>query len=86
MGKRVDKQKYFDYLKSDLWNFKAAQRLKIDNYKCNQCGTIGEKGNPIRVYHRFQESIGHEDAKYDLVCRCRKCHLKTNPWDKALWE
>ena len=65
---------YYEYLNSDEWKNKARQRMKIDGYLCQGCGTKGNSLNPLQIHHLTYQNIYHEDIFRDLVCVCRSCH------------
>ena len=65
---------YMAYLQSDEWKAKAAERLKIDKYRCQACGSRGTAKNPVEIHHMNYRSIGAEDPFLDLVTLCRCCH------------
>lgn len=65
------KDKYVEYLKTAWWQKIRLERLKIDGYKCVNCGT--EKN--IQVHHTdYSNGWFHEDPRQDLVTLCKKCH------------
>jgi len=68
-------QRYYEYLQSESWKNKARQRLEIDNYICQGCGSKGSALNPLNCHHMTYHNIYHEDIYKDLVTLCRCCHL-----------
>lgn len=85
----LDYEYYNQYMKSDEWKRKRAERLKIDKYRCQGCGAIGTRGNPLTVHHitYFKNGkciLGNENVKYDLVTCCTVCHRTLhNVMDRA---
>ena len=68
---------YYDYLQSEEWQQKRRQRLKIDGYRCQLCGS----GVNLRVHHITYEHL-HTDAEIgDLVTLCYDCHEKVHAKD-----
>ena len=66
---------YQQYLRSDAWKQKAAERLKIDELTCQFCGSRGTQLNELQVHHMSYRSVGgNEDVYKDLVTLCRSCH------------
>ena len=59
---------YSRYLQHKDWKEKREQRLRIDNYKCNECGNYAG-----HVHHLNYDSIYDEDMK-DLISLCGNCH------------
>lgn len=72
---QTDKQ-YYDYLQSAKWKKIAYQRMEIDNFTCQGCGTKGNAMNPLQVHHVNYYHIFHEEGHiYDsLITVCRSCH------------
>ena len=67
-------QEYADYLKSETWRKKAEQRMQIDGYRCQGCGSCGTAENPLEVHHLSYKNLGNEDAFTELVVCCHMCH------------
>ena len=67
---------YDDYLQTDVWKEIRFTRLKMDHFKCQQCGS----GINVQVHHiRYPESAwGTENLKDDLVTLCDLCHKETH--------
>ena len=64
-------QEYLDYLRSDVWQRKRSERLKIDNYRCQIC----HRPFSLDVHHlNYPETLGEEDVYRDLITLCRSCH------------
>lgn len=67
-------EQYKAYLESEAWKVRAKQRLEIDNYTCQGCGSKGGALNPLQIHHLRYDNIYHEDIYRDLVTLCRSCH------------
>ena len=65
---------YEIYIRSPEWKQKAAERLRIDNYRCVVCGAKGTRLNPLQVHHCSYKNLGHEDIGTDIVTLCQCCH------------
>lgn len=63
-------QEYLDYMQSPEWDAKRKQRLKIDNYTCQQCH---RRDVPLDVHHLTYDRFRHEEMD-DLQSLCRLCH------------
>ena len=61
---------YNEYLKSDKWRKKRSERLKIDNYTCQKCGS----GRNLNVHHLNYKHLGNENVYDDLITLCETCH------------
>lgn len=62
---------YNEYMRSKRWQELRAQRLKIDNYKCQKCGRPFD----LQVHHLFYPTeLGTEDPYRDLITLCDFCH------------
>ena len=61
---------YHDYLKSQEWQEKRSERLLIDQYKCQRCGSPMH----LNVHHLNYDSVGNEDVYNDLITLCKYCH------------
>lgn len=68
-------KEYREYMKSDSWERKKRERLKIDGYKCTACG-YSAKPNVLMVHNLTYARLGNEDAWKDLVTLCPICHRK----------
>lgn len=80
-GKKLtysDNSRYREYMESEKWRMIAEQRLKIDGYKCQGCGSRGSSTNPLEVHHLTYGHLYREeqDGKIytDLVTVCHCCH------------
>lgn len=61
---------YREYLRSDEWKKKRAERLAIDSNRCVICGS----NQNLNVHHLRYERVCNEDVNQDLVTVCNKCH------------
>jgi len=60
---------YRAYIKSTSWYAKRLERLELDNYKCQKCGTEYD----LIVHHITYKNLGAETME-QLVSLCRSCH------------
>jgi 5-methylcytosine-specific restriction endonuclease McrA len=61
---------YQEYLKTEEWQEKRQERLRVVKYRCQICNA----GNTtLDVHHRTYERRGNEYAR-DLIVLCRNCH------------
>lgn len=89
-----DKQKYYNYLKSEKWKQIRQLVAKRDNFKCTRCGkhcTDTENLKGFNIHHKTYLNIYNEkDNLDDLRFLCRKCHnsitLRLNKHKKAIIE
>lgn len=65
------KNLYAEYLQSEHWHNKRAERLRIDNYSCAFCDSYRN----LHVHHLTYKTLWNEDAGRDLVTLCRECHV-----------
>lgn len=63
-----------EYLKSPEWNEKRVNRLSIDNYKCQQCNTMGVI---LHVHHKTYANL-YDEHENDLISLCADCHKQTH--------
>lgn len=70
MGQGMD---YRKYIASADWKAKRAQRLEIDGHRCAVCKHDGSEYR-LEVHHLHYKSLGNEDALYDLLTACSRCH------------
>lgn len=61
---------YDTFIKSDRWQELRKARLKIANYKCENC----HKSKPLQVHHKTYERFGGNERMSDLLALCYKCH------------
>lgn len=69
---------YEAYLASPEWKALAAQRKKIDGYKCRLCFSPER----LEVHHRTYDRQYHEDIE-DLTTLCHECHEWYELWKKS---
>lgn len=69
-------KQYEEYLKSDEWEQKKEQRMKVDNYSCVMCGRNREHCRTLQVHHISYKRLGHENIFTDLCTVCGSCHKK----------
>lgn len=62
---------YRDYLWSPEWRRKRAARLRVDCYRCTECGSRDN----LNVHHLTYDNRGDERMG-DLVTLCGACHSK----------
>lgn len=64
-----------DYVQTNVWRELRNERLKIDHYRCQYCGT----GINVQVHHkRYPEIWGTESVDDDLITLCDRCHAETH--------
>jgi len=63
---------YEEYLRSLRWRLKREERLKLDGYACQECGTTSEQYQ-LDVHHLTYERLGNERME-DLQTLCVLCH------------
>ena len=69
-----------DYTHSSVWSALREMRLRIDGYRCVQCGS----GINLSVHHiRYPDVWGLENVNEDLRTLCDKCHEKVHETDNA---
>jgi 5-methylcytosine-specific restriction endonuclease McrA len=71
MSRLENNKKYLDYMKSETWQLKRIERLKIDDYQCVLCGCVGD----LETHHISYKGLGNEDVYQDLVSVCPRCHV-----------
>lgn len=64
---------YQKYINSKWWREKRMERLKLDGFKCQLCGS----GMNLNVHHINYENLGKENID-DIVTLCRSCHAKVH--------
>ena len=74
--RRRDNPAYYGYISSEVWREKRMQRLRLDGFQCQKCGT----GKNLRVHHITYENFGHEPME-DLITLCDNCHSKVHEKD-----
>lgn len=65
---------YSEYLKSEEWRQKARQRMEIDGYRCQMCGSSGTMNNRLQCHHLTYRHLYNEDVWKDLLTLCTNCH------------
>lgn len=70
--RKIRRNYYHDYLKTDDWQQKRYIVLKRDNYRCVYCGS-----KATQVHHKkyAKYNIGREPIEW-LVSLCDECHKK----------
>lgn len=74
--RRRDNPAYYGYINSEVWKEKRMERLKLDGFQCQKCGTAKN----LRVHHINYENFGHETMD-DLITFCDNCHMKIHEKD-----
>ena len=72
----MNSEQYKRYLSSDRWRCIAQDRMEIDGYRCQCCGTAGTANNRLEVHHlTYKHLFTEEHYIYeDLVTLCHVCH------------
>lgn len=68
---------YQEYLLSEHWQKIRSERLKMDNFKCQNCGRPFD----LQVHHLTYDRIGNEDIN-DLITLCKFCHARVEEGKK----
>lgn len=73
-------KEYDQYMRSDEWVKKRAERLELDDNKCAMCGRLNgyqkDGVTPIlQVHHISYKNLGKEPME-DLISLCPSCHKK----------
>ena len=69
---------YDDYRHTEVWKKLRNKRKRMDNYRCQKCGT----GINIEVHHmRYPDVWGMESVEDDLVTLCATCHALVHQTD-----
>lgn len=68
----MNNEDYRQYLTTETWAKKRAERLAIDGGVCQACLVQPA----TEVHHLNYFNIGHEDPLTDLVSVCHPCHRK----------
>lgn len=72
---RGDYREYQEYINNSLkWKFKRKQRLELDNYTCQECGTKLHIST-AHVHHKNYDSLYNEKMEH-LESLCRHCHIE----------
>lgn len=64
---------YKKYIGSDAWRKKRAERLAIDNSRCQTCHEDGTNYG-LQVHHATYDRLFDEDVENDLITLCTQCH------------
>lgn len=72
--KNFTREEYLDYLSSEVWAEKKAQRLQIDNFVCRGCGKPFTPSLPPSCHHMNYYNFTSENIWTDLVSLCPECH------------
>ena len=67
---------YHCYMNSDAWKKKRNERLKLDNFKCQKCGSAMN----LVVHHITYDRLGREPME-DLITLCQRCHASLHETD-----
>lgn len=74
----IPKEKYMEYLMSNKWKTKRLERLKIDNYECQYCGSEvrsnTDEYNTANIHHLNYRRLTNENVEEDLITLCSYCH------------
>lgn len=71
--KRLNRNKYIAYLKSNKWKHIRQLVAKRDDYKCQSCGKNVKNG--FEIHHRNYKHLFHEEEDLNsLICLCKNCH------------
>lgn len=72
-----------DYLHTSVWRKLRNKRLRMDNFKCQICGS----GINTVVHHRkYPDVWGMENVEDDLVTLCTTCHANVHQYDYSNME
>lgn len=71
MSRLNNNKLYKEYMKSDEWIKKSFERMKIDDFQCVLCGSVGD----LEVHHISYKRLTNEDVYQDLVTVCPRCHV-----------
>lgn len=84
-GRRMQ---YEEYLRTNEWKQKKANRLAFDNWSCGFCHRSIKEGDRYETHHIKYNRLGHEQIETDIVSLCPKCHQDFhNSWKKTnYWE
>lgn len=61
---------YEEYIKTEQWNQKRNERMKMDN---NTCQTCISKEN-LECHHKNYDNLFNENVEHDLITLCNPCH------------
>lgn len=75
-------EQYQNYLKTQAWQNKRLERLKIDGGKCCMCGKPVGTGD-WHCHHLHYRTVEHENVLTDICTLCNRCHeLIHNYYDR----
>lgn len=66
-----------DYRQTEVWKRLRKQRLWMDHYRCQYCGS----GINIQVHHVHYPKVWGDETMDDLVTLCDRCHNETHEID-----
>ena len=72
----MTREEYAAYIHSPKFQKIAAERFKIDGYRCCMCGCRGTATNKLECHHLSYKYLGHEEQRIyqDLCTLCHCCH------------
>jgi 5-methylcytosine-specific restriction endonuclease McrA len=74
-------QEYDAYMRSEQWQQKRAERLKIAGYCCEMCNRPeANTKNGLQIHHITYKNLGNEDVFTDLIALCPSCHRKIHAY------
>lgn len=73
---------FIQYYKSDEWQKKRNERIKIDNFRCQKCNSPFN----LQVHHLTYKNFKNEDIYNDLITLCDRCHQKIETNKKMFKE
>lgn len=62
--------KYYDYLQSSKWQKLRNERLKLDDFRCQICGSPKQ----LHVHHLFYPAEYGTENINDCITVCENCH------------
>jgi len=71
---------YNAYMNSNEWRKKRQERLTLDGYQCQMCGSKDH----LEVHHVSYERLGKETMD-DLITLCFTCHNKIHSAQSLAW-
>lgn len=70
---------YREYLNTEHYKKKRLLRLKLDDYRCQRCGT----GKNLQVHHINYDRLGYPEEIEDMITLCNHCHEYVHEYDIA---
>lgn len=67
---------YKEYMRSEAWEQKKQERMKIDGFRCVMCGRSIDHCRSLQVHHVTYKRLGNENVLTDLCTVCGSCHKK----------